>query len=238
MNGRVENCTNYATITYNREGTASKDVSWAVGGIVGRNRKGTIIKSVNYGNVTGLYVVGGISGNNLLNSEVNECLNYGNIQAIESYGDGTSVGGIVAKNGYSLKGSVRNCINVGSVTSTVYNSYGGGIVGSVGLHEDQRSSHSLIENCYNIGKVSSKKALGGILGARMNGGSAAVNEVRNNYWLDTCGATFGRGGGGNDGATKKTASELKGLANTLGTAFANDKIPNINNGYPILKWQL
>jgi len=237
MNGRVENCTNYATITYNREGTASKDVSWAVGGIVGRNRKGTIIKSINYGSVTALYVAGGISGNNQQNAEVNECMNYGNVQVIDNFGEGSIVGGIVAKNGFILKGSVRNCINVGSVTSTVSNSYGGGIVGGIGWYEGQ-NSHSLIENCYNIGRVSSKKAAGGIFGLKINGGNAAVNEIKNNYWLDTCGPTAGRGGGSNDGATKKTASELKGLANTLGSAFTNDKIPNINNGYPILKWQL
>ena len=47
-----------------------------------------------------------------------------------------------------------------------------------------------------------------------------------------------RAGGNNDGATSKTANELKGLAATLGTAFTNDKVPNINSGYPILKWQL
>lgn len=236
--GHVENCVNYATITYNKEGTSSSDY-WAFGGIVGKNSsQATVINCANYGNITAPYVAGGISGNNRVNSEINGCINYGNVDVVESSGSGNDsyivAGGIVARNSFKEKGTVKNCVNAGRITCTVTKSYVGGIVGIIGTDSGE-SAHSIIENCYNRGTLSGgKKALGGVLGLNITG---ATNEMKNNYWLSTCGATAGRGGGGNDGATKKTGDELKGLAATLGTAFTNDKVPNINSGYPILKWQ-
>ena len=74
--------------------------------------------------------------------------------------------------------------------------------------------------------------------------SMGVSEVKNNYWLDTCGVTYGRGSmNNNEQAEVKTSQGLKQLANGLGEEYTSD-IQNengtwkYNEGYPVLKWQL
>ena len=58
-------------------------------------------------------------------------------------------------------------------------------------------------------------------------------SVENNYWLDTCGATYGIGeGNSNIGAELKSSEELKQLAEKLGDSYEQDD--NINDGYPYL----
>ena len=53
----------------------------------------------------------------------------------------------------------------------------------------------------------------------------------NNYWLDTCGATYGIKDS-NEGGESKTSEELKALAETLGASYAQNNA--INDGYPYL----
>ena len=96
-----------------------------------------------------------------------------------------------------------------------------------------------IVNCYNIGKLycenEERGSKGGII---CNINEEANNQCINNYWLDTCGASYGINElSSNEGAESKTESELKGLASILSDKYTEDK-NNINNGYPILKWQL
>lgn len=112
---------------------------------------------------------------------------------------------------------------------------------------------SKVTNCYNIGNVSAIECYGGI--------SASINLDKvtfiNNYWLNTCGAIYGKGyEKDNTNAESKNESEIKELAETLGSEYVADgkikdsngnwidnkdakgNIIYINNGYPILKWQV
>lgn len=118
---------------------------------------------------------------------------------------------------------VINCYNSGNITGT---KAVGGIAGYIkGLK---------IQNCYNKGnvKTTTPSIPGGIIGS--NGG---IKECKNNYWLNTCGATSGDSiNQTNEGMESKTEKELKELAKILGSEFTNDSA-NINQGYPILMWQ-
>ncbi len=60
-------------------------------------------------------------------------------------------------------------------------------------------------------------------------GNISVNS-KNNYYLQGQPNYTGIG-------TAKTENEIKELASTLGAAFIEDT-NNINNGYPILAWQV
>ena len=72
----------------------------------------------------------------------------------------------------------------------------------------------------------------------MNARTNDVNVMRNNYWLEGSGITYGIGNlSSNINAERKTENELKGLAIILGEAFEEANGNTINKGYPILKWQ-
>lgn len=113
--------------------------------------------------------------------------------------------------------------------------------------------NSNVTNCYNIGNVSAIEYYGGI--------SAGDNKNKvtfiNNYWLNTCGTIYGKGYEKNNINTEsKNESEIKALAENLGDEYVTDgkikdangnwidnkdkegNIIYINNGYPILKWQV
>ncbi len=119
--GTVDNCRNYATI-YGYSGT--------VGGIVGSNCKGAVVKnSLNAGNVyTGFTTVGGISGTN--GGTIENCENVGNVEAkvLSDFVRESRIhiaGGI---SGSSSGGVFRNVVNAGLVSAP---RNVGGIVGSI-----------------------------------------------------------------------------------------------------------
>ena len=63
--------------------------------------------------------------------------------------------------------------------------------------------------------------------------------IRNTYSLEgVCDNIYGYNGNGSiiEQSSIKTSEELKLLASALGSAFEEDG-NNINNGFPILKWQ-
>lgn len=158
-------------------------------------------------------------------------------------------------------GNTAYCYNIANITVTGKDSAGsaylGGIVGGTG------NSSSSIKNCYNIGTIKSNvsgNSIGGITGCLGWDGSWTlsncinVGQSYNNHdQLPTVdfgnsSYSFGRVVGYNDSNDKITNSisttkeQLKNytneeLKNKLGEEFVRDE-SNINNGYPILKWQL
>ncbi len=164
--GKVENITNYASVT----GMSMDDGGNDIGGIIGTNR-GTILHSMNNGivtskssyaggiagqnlgtiiggynraDVTGLGNVGGITGINY--EEINGSYNIGNVQAL-----GDIVGGIAG----STYGVVKESYNFGEIIAK--RSVAGGIVGL--------ATDALIINTYNGGKVLAENIhAGGLIG--------------------------------------------------------------------------
>ena len=137
-----------------------------VGGIVGY-ANGIVIKSCR--NETDVSsnssLLGGIIGDSNGKTEVDSCVNSGQIKNLSSNGSGIfeGIGGIVGDaNGNSFM--ISNCINNGSVTSVSNKNYDcvGGIVGS--SYTENTSSNSSILNCQNLGRLEGKFNIGGIAG--------------------------------------------------------------------------
>lgn len=108
--------------------------------------------------VKGIFRVGGIVGECIGNSVIENCHNSATVEGI----DGTAaskghIGGIVG----TAHGMVFGCYNEGDITSqfgTV-----GGIAGSQGTRFD--NSFCSIAGCYNTGNIIGKERVGGIVGA-------------------------------------------------------------------------
>ncbi len=202
---------------YNKANVTGISVS---GGICGYN---CIVKnSYNSGNIENIKhdIVGGIAGGI---SSIYNSYNYGTIKAVTA-----SSGGIVGW--YS---SAYNTYNLGKVIPSSYIAYSGGILGW-GL-----SSNELINN-YNSGSVVG----GGILGAEYDSteGSEIRKEISmkvvNNYYL-VASADYGlKAYKSNQGAEPLSQDEMPSVISVINgdNAFVEDT-NNINNGYPILKWQ-
>lgn len=159
---------------------------------------------------TGNYI-GGIVGSIRKNATISNCVSDVVVNG------GRYVGGIV---GQQYAGSIiSNCYNLNMVTATHKSGNAGGISGGYAL----ASQTYTIENCYNIGTVTAAKNYGSI--------AYTTNKANivNSYYVGNNGtSSFG---------TAETEDTLKGMAETLGDAYAADT-SNINGGYPVLTWQL
>jgi len=195
-----------------------------IGGIAGIS-KVTIDQCYNIADITGAKAtVGGIAGYSA--EKITRCYNTGTIQSLGVNDNGyNTIGGII---GFASN-SVSDCYNTGSVIATT--NLVGGIVGS---NNEESEKEKNIKNCYNIGVVSDVKSSGGILGS---------GKVSSNCYYLTGTASYGIGylpdtkKESNTNASSKNEKELKALASTLGEEFTEDTT-NINNGYPVLTWQL
>ncbi|WP_302770481.1 S-layer homology domain-containing protein [Anaerotignum lactatifermentans] len=102
-----------------------------VGGVCGRNYRGTIENCYNTGTVTGSGInVGGVCGGNSWN--IINCYNTGKVSTTD---DGACVGGVC---GYNTK-NIKNCYNTGKISVTIHSSYVGGVCGM---------NFGGINNCY------------------------------------------------------------------------------------------
>ncbi len=218
--GLIIGCENNGTIT------GSRYEGGNVGGIAGWTGSGSIQDSINKGSVSGGYRIGGISGrlqnggtiaecgNNGAvsgrwdaggivgtadhpNDTVEKCVNTGDVSLIQGGTAGYySAGGIIG----SSYGTLRDCINIGSVSATEEETCAGGITGSnrgkVTASVNRGSVSALgmggaycggivgynyngddvayIEQCENLGGVSSAKYAGGIAG-----GATSFGEISN-----------------------------------------------------------
>ena len=178
-----------------------------------------VVNSYNIGNVIDgtVDIAGGILGGWGI---VKNSYNTGNVSS-KSF----SIGGIA---GWETS-SYYN-YNLGNVNSTV--SSIGGIIGS-------NSGDKIIEHCYNSGIIDSLYG-GGIFGYQY-GASKIENltvKLTNNYYLSGS-AKYGLGTyRSNQGAEPLSQEEMPSVISVINgdNAFVEDT-NNINNGYPILKWQ-
>lgn len=187
--------------------------AYDVGGITGVNN-GTIMKCINQANISSRgETAGGISGvNGILGTTgiIGECCNYGSI-----YAGSWNSAGISAACGSNNSGSIGyifNCYNVGTITGG--NGYNGGIVASCGYG----GGSSYIYNCYNEGNIV----------CTQQGGSL----IYENIYYTKVDITVDN--------LNKNSNIVQGLQEKnlyISNAFTSDT-SNINNGYPILKWQL
>ena len=137
-------------------------------------------------------------------------------------------GGFLGKtsNYYTL--SVTNCYAAGDVTSAV--NYAGGFTGYVYCSSNYKHTY---ENCYSAGTTQ-------ITGSGTPYGFAysyaTAGYTFTNCFYDSEKNPKGFNQSGDAIPVDKTTTELKALADTLGSGFQEDS-GNINGGYPILAWQ-
>ena len=225
-------------------GTIYASTSDYIGTIVGLNR-GIIRNCNNKANIIGqsLFCCGGITG--WSGGKIQQCVNKGNIQNTNR----KNTGGIVGDS----RGLIENCFNLGTVQG---GQYVGGIVGAFYFYE--QGNESTIKNCYNVGNIIASTAAGSIAATNGNDATWTGGTIQNCYYLE---GTSNKGiyssyNAIKNEASSKTLEQMKNLAPTLGDAYVADgKIKNsagewvdnidesgniiyINNGYPILKWQV
>ena len=198
-------------------------------GLFGYVKTGASVKNLGVtGNVTSTNKnygqAGGIAGYLEDNAAIENCFSAVNVTC-GKYGGGIA--------GYSDSGSViTNCYATGTITTISANEcYLGGICGS---YYNQYAGAKLT-NCYStatvIGTGGNAAYLGGL--SPVSNESYFVNSYYLEGTVSKASPKYGITGKG----TAKTADELKALASTLGAAFVDDS-GNINNGYPVLAWQL
>lgn len=216
-----------------------------IGSLVGYN-VGTIENvGINSGSITNINTCqptrrfrvtagAGIAGYSL--GDIKSCYNCANIEIInvannnQDMRPANHVGGIVATS-FEL---IENCYNVGNVIATGgwYTNDTGGITG--------RMAEGEVTNCYNYGTITAQNAntnlAGGIVG-RKNSGS-----ITKTYYTDTSTAySYWSSPSSHYTTGKVTEENLKGYATKLNEGneieiWTDDT--GINNGYPILKWQI
>lgn len=153
------------------------------------------------------------------------------------------------------RGNVDNCYNIAEINATGRDLNGASNVGGIAGGIDRDGSS--INNCYNVGTISGAyNNVGGIIGTlgnqstnTLNNGVNAGDAYKNNVLASIdIGTSLGKIVGYRSNVSEVTNSisitkdQLKNytneeLKNKLGEEFVKDET-NINNGYPILKWQL
>ena len=225
--------------------TGTTDLGFIAGSNAGTVSGITVVNST----ITGTQRVGGIVGDNTTSGIITVSANKG-AEVRQSSNSDDGIGGIVGRNAGSVALSYNNADIIRTNGSTSYDGYFGGIAGQ------NNNAAASIDSCYNTGIVPPGYRAGGIVGlntsgsisnsynigsvTKSTGSGATAGGVSGNsgsplncYYIDSCISITDDNGLG----TRIDESGLKALASELGGAFDSDLIPNINNGYPILKWQ-
>lgn len=152
----IENCTNEGAISAGNLTIANTNS--AIGGIAGHslgNYTLSLNSCVNRGTLTsGYYSAGGIIGYSQLNATIDNCRNYGVIDASYTSSNTQETGGIVGEFIY-VGNTIKNCTNYGEVRNGYY---AGGIIGNTNAYSTP------ITNCRNEGAVNGFYGAGGIAG--------------------------------------------------------------------------
>ena len=160
---------------------------------------GNITNCVSYATVYGRNNVGGIAGfkgQSMRSFAVTDCAFYGEIKAT-----GSMVGGIVG-NGYTAASgpnticvTIENCFATGKITGA--DNVGGIFGGEGGSAYCWGNGIGRIRNNYFAGTVTATEAnanVGGIIGYMKS--LDRYNDIRDNYYVEECGAENGVGGVG------------------------------------------
>ncbi|MCU0913062.1 MAG: hypothetical protein MUC88_00690 [Planctomycetes bacterium] len=160
-----------------------------VGGLVGENHYGSIVKSQSTGAVRGDSRVGGLAGQNW--GDVSRCYSVGAVS-----GTGWGVGGLVGFN--AMGGGVTQCYSAMTVSG---NEDVGGLVGL---------NYATAGRCYSSGVVRGSERVGGLVGSdRQRPGRGATPQfgvVIAGFWdTQTSGQATSAGGAGKITAEMQTA---------------------------------
>ena len=221
-------------------GAVSAPAGGAAAGILARqnSEQQTISRCLNTGTITGKLYAAGITG--VSKGEptlIESCANTGKIA-------GQRAGGIVAVS----YGEITDCYNTGDVTGS---EFAGGIAGSHDVWQYPNTHNyatGKVSNCYTTGKVtgsSDNAIIGAAVGELHTGGTVSLEQTTYRdfqvYALEgICAQLVGqKSENAKDATAFKTAAELKSdaMLTTLGDAFKKDA-GNVNNGYPVLVWQV
>ena len=220
-------------------GAVSAPAGGAAAGILARqnSEQQTISRCLNTGTITGMSYAAGITGESKGEPTLIEsCANTGKIT-------GRYAGGIVAVS----FGEITDCYNTGDVTGHT----AGGIAASHDVWQYPNTHNyatGKVSNCYTTGKVtgsSDNAIIGAAVGKLHTGRTVSLEQTTYRdfkvYALEgTCAQLVGqKSENAKDATAFKTAAELKSdaMLTTLGDAFKKDA-GNINNGYPVLVWQV
>lgn len=208
--GIIRKCINNVVITS----------SGPTGGIVANN-SGVIMQCAN---IVQIYAysgnVGGITGANT--GEIKECYNTGNIIAPAD----ACAGGITGTGAHMI----YNCYNRGNISAT---SAVGGITGVVnGSYRPGSAKYTY--NSYNTGSLSGNKYVGHITGRDNYGcSSASVNCYTTNATASNLNA-----GMYSENVWLEDGKKIDSNGNIVDNLNDDRSIKYINDGYPILKWQV
>lgn len=221
-------------------GAVSAPAGGAAAGILARqnSEQQTISHCLNTGTITGTGYAAGITGRSGGEPTLIEsCANTGKIT-------GRYAGGIVAVS----FGEITDCYNTGDVTGS---EFVGGIAGSHNPWQFPNTHNyavGKVSNCYTTGKVTGSgdnATIGAAVGKLHTGNIVSLEQTTYRdfqvYALEgTCAQLVGqKSENAKDTTAFKTAAELKSdaMLTTLGDAFKKDA-GNVNNGYPVLVWQV
>ncbi|MGI6032990.1 MAG: GLUG motif-containing protein [Coriobacteriales bacterium] len=172
--------------------------------------------------------------------KIENCFARGDVTA-ES---GTDVGGLVGTLSAGAEGSyykdtplIENCYSTGTVKGKTNV---GGLVGN-GTTLNTSTDNRSVKSSYSASTVSGTEKVGATFGllAKVDTRDTSTNTDYNVFGLSQKDASGNDVSSAGEGAwyapDLKTSDELKGMAETLGSAFIDDSV-NINSGYPILVW--
>ena len=231
----VESCVNHGEMVCLTIGGYSSGYGGIVGSLAGKGSR--VTKCYNDAKITGYLVVGGIAASAGDGTTIESCYNAGDLMIRQINGYKQGLGGILGvSGGDSSDVTVQDVYNVGKITAL--EGYGGSSAAGVGGIVAYIRNSAEITNAYNAGTVT-------VGGATVHGsvlGYAYKNtcKVSNCYWLEgTDDAMFSGKNAtitGTDTAAS-TSDALKALYTALGDGFKKDA-GNVNQGYPVLKWQV
>lgn len=179
--------------------------------------------------------VGGIAGNN--SGTISGCVA---IASVNNYFNSTNInkenlalGGISGQN----SGIIEYSYNISTVSSTGISNNGFGNIGGI-----TGSNTGTIRNCYNVGIVSYADTSGKSTAAAITDNNSS-GTILNSYYLNTS-CVNGVSIGNSDGAQLKDNESMKNSSFVIALNSGNSEGPfnadediNINDGYPVLKWQ-
>ncbi|MDD4204561.1 MAG: GLUG motif-containing protein [Candidatus Delongbacteria bacterium] len=186
-----------------------------IGGIVGSNYESSkIILSSFQGNIKGYRFVGGIAGSNSL-SEIVKTFSVCVIEGSENVG---------CLSGDNSNSNIDNCYSYGEVIGTLDDT--GGLIGY--------NKSSTVSNSYSTSLVSGESSnKGGLIGY------LSMSTTTSSYWdIEASGIEISAGG---EGRTTDQMTNSYSSDTCVDWDFENiwaDDVTGINNGYPILQWQL
>lgn len=198
-------------------------------GFLKSNGEPGIVKNlVVTGEISSTEACGGIIGQMQYGASVENCAFIGNIT-------GGNVGGITGTvwNG----GAITGCYHTGTLTGKEYVA---GIVPTVWFNDNSNNTKlTTITNCYHADGTITGNTTGAIAAhiQRTNADDSKVTLV-NCFAATTCAAGINPEGVNTDTTMLKTNSEMKLLAEDLGTPFAYNANAALNAGYPVFAWQL